>query len=59
MLEPEFTLEPESGIEPEVADAANEEGLPRKQAISLTIDHRAPWIRTQPLERDEVAPQAG
>ena len=56
-VEPEFTLEPESGMEPEVADAANEEGLFEEAGDQPDDHHRAPWIRTQPLERDEVAPK--
>ena len=56
-VEPEFTLEPESGEEPEVADAANEEGLFEEEGDQPDDHHRAPWIRTQPLERDEVAPK--
>jgi cell division protein ZipA len=56
-VEPEFTLEPEPGIEPEVADAANEEGLIEEEGDQPDDYHRAPWIRTQPLERDEVAPK--
>jgi cell division protein ZipA len=55
--EPEFTLEPEPGIEPEVADAANEEELFEEVGDQPDDHHRAPWIRTQPLERDEVAPK--
>jgi len=55
--EPEFRLEPESGMEPAVADAANEEELPEEEGDQPDDHHRAPWIRTQPLERDEVAPQ--
>jgi cell division protein ZipA len=56
-VEPDFTLEPEPGIEPEVADAANEEGLIEEEGDQPDDHHRAPWIRTQPLERDEVAPK--
>ncbi len=55
--EPEFSLEPESGLEPEVADAANEEGLFSDAEEQPDDHHRAPWIRTHPLERDEVAPK--
>lgn len=55
--EPEFSLEPEPGLEPEVTDAANEEGLFTYGEDETDDHHRAPWIRTQPLERDEVAPK--
>ena len=55
-VEPEFTLEPEPGMEPDVADAANEEGLLQEEGDQPDDHHRAPWIRTQPLERDEIAP---
>lgn len=54
--EPE--LDPQSGLEAEIADAdtENEEAAP--YAEELRDDHhRAPWIRTQPLDRDEVAPK--
>ncbi len=47
--EPDFLLEPEPELDPGVPDAANEE--------EPDDHHRAPWIRTQPLERDEVAPR--
>jgi len=56
-VEPEFTLEPEAGMEPEGADAANEEGLIAEESAQPDDHHRAPWIRTQPLERDDVAPK--
>jgi cell division protein ZipA len=53
--EPEFALEPEPGAEGDFEDAANEEGaFPEEQPDD---HHRAPWVRTQPLERDEVAPK--
>jgi len=55
--EPDFSLEPESGLEPEVADAANEEGLFSAKEEEPDDHHRAPWIRTHPLDPDEVAPK--
>jgi cell division protein ZipA len=57
--EPDFSLEPDMD-----ADAASEE-----EAAAAAIEdeawaeeqqddhHRAPWVTTQPLERDEVAPK--
>jgi cell division protein ZipA len=53
--QPDFSLEPEAAVEePDVA-AANEE--PRFEAGEADEYHRAPWVSTQPLERDEVAPR--
>jgi cell division protein ZipA len=54
--EPE--LDPQSEFEAEIADedAANEEAPPYVEELA-DEHHRAPWIRTQPLERDEVAPK--
>ncbi len=54
---PDLTLEPEPDTEPDVGDAANE-SVPFSEEIEQPDDHhRAPWVRTQPLERDEVAPK--
>ena len=55
-IEPEFPLDPEPGVEPAVADSANEKG-PFSDDDQPDDHHRAPWIRTQPLDRDEVAPK--
>ena len=55
--EPDFTLEPEPEQESQVADAANEEELFPADEDQPDEHHRAPWVRTQPLERDEVAPK--
>jgi FtsZ-interacting cell division protein ZipA len=54
--EPELTPELQSELEPEISDAANE-GAPPFEEEFPDDHHRAPWIRTQPLERDEVAPK--
>ena len=56
-IEPEFTLEAEPDLEPAVADAANDEESFSDEDDQRDDHHRAPWIRTQPLERDEVAPK--
>ena len=56
-IEPEFPLDPEPGVEPAVADAANEEAPFSGEDDQPDDHHRAPWVRTQPLERDEVAPK--
>jgi cell division protein ZipA len=56
-IEPDFSLEPEPGPEPEVADSANEEESFEYDDGEPDEHHRAPWVRTQPLERDEVAPK--
>lgn len=57
-VEPELTLESQSELETDIADvdAANEGALPFQEELR-DDHHRAPWIRTQPLERDEVAPR--
>ena len=55
--EPDFTLEPEPEQDSQVADAANEEPLFPADEDQPDEHHRAPWVRTQPLERDEVAPK--
>jgi cell division protein ZipA len=53
--EPTPRLEPQIELEADVADAANEN---ESQFLQYEPDehHRPPWINTQPLERDEVAP---
>lgn len=53
--EPDFMLEPEPGADGQVEAAANEGGEYPGEASD--DHHRAPWVRTQPLERDEVAPK--
>lgn len=53
--EPQFLLEPEPDAQSEFEAAANEAGA---HAEDVADDHhRAPWVRTQPLERNEVAPK--
>lgn len=53
--EPQFLLEPEPEADGEIEAAANETGA----YVDEVADdhHRAPWVRTQPLERNEVAPK--
>jgi cell division protein ZipA len=55
--EPAFSLEAEPGHAGELETAANEEELPGDDD-QPDDHHRAPWVRTQPLDRDEVAPKA-
>ncbi len=55
--EPEFSLEPEPGLEEQPDDSANEETVFEDEGGEQDDHHRAPWISTQPLERDEVAPR--
>jgi cell division protein ZipA len=54
--DPTPRLEPQIELEGDVSDAANES---ESQFAQFEPDehHRAPWITTQPLERDKVAPQ--
>lgn len=53
--EPELAPEAGSGTTGDYEAAANEEAaFPTDQPDD---HHRAPWVRTQPLERDEVAPK--
>lgn len=56
--EPELTPDSQSNLEAEIADedAANEDAPPFEEE-EPDEHHRAPWIRTQPLERDQVAPK--
>jgi cell division protein ZipA len=53
--EPAFPPEAEPKPAAEFESAANEGGLDDDDQPDDY--HRAPWVRTQPLERDEVAPQ--
>jgi cell division protein ZipA len=57
-VEPELTLESQSELETDIADAdaAHEGAQPFGEELH-DDHHRAPWIRTHPLERDEVAPK--
>jgi len=54
---PDFELEPDQGAEPEAEDAANDEGAYAEPPEEQDDHHRAPWVSTQPLERDEVSPK--
>jgi cell division protein ZipA len=56
-VEPAFTAEPETAIAGGFDEVANEEELAVPAADEPDDHHRAPWVRTQPLARDEVAPQ--
>ena len=55
--EPAFSLEPESSVEGEYDGAANEEGAYAEPELEQDDQHRAPWVQTHPLERDQVAPR--
>ena len=55
--EPEFQLEPDHGADRAAEVAANDEGAYAERAEEQDDHHRAPWVSTQPLERDEVAPK--
>ena len=55
--EPEFTLEPDPGLDADSDVAANEEAAFADDNSVQDDHHRAPWVSTQPLERDEVAPK--
>lgn len=58
---PPFSLERDPANGPEVAEAANEEAafeeVFAEEREQPDDHHRAPWVRTQPLDRDEVAPK--
>ncbi len=51
-------LDPQPALAAEIADedAANAEAPPYEEEFH-DDHHRAPWVRTHPLERDEVAPK--
>ena len=55
-IEPELEAAPEAVPEEDVAEAANEDTEPPME-VEQDDHHRAPWIRTHPLERSEVAPK--
>jgi cell division protein ZipA len=55
--QPEFEIESDAGGEAELVELP-EDGEPYAEQEEEQDDHhRAPWVRTQPLERDEVAPK--
>lgn len=54
--EPAPRLEPQFELEADDAEPANEDET-AFVADELGDDHRVPWINTQPLERDKVAPK--
>jgi cell division protein ZipA len=53
---PEFTLEPEPAVDAEPESVADE-GAAYADDGEQDDYHRAPWVSTQPLEREEVAPK--
>jgi cell division protein ZipA len=55
--QPEFVLEPDPEAKSGAEVAASEEDLYAPDPDELDDYHRAPWVRTQPLDRDEVAPK--
>ena len=55
--EPEFKLEPDQGADPVAEDTANDQGAYAERPEEQDDHHRAPWVSTHPLERDEVAPK--
>ena len=57
--EPDFSLDSDPGVatEAESAAAANADE-PIAEAEEQDDYHRAPWVTTHPLERDEVAPKS-
>jgi cell division protein ZipA len=55
--QPVYTLEPDANVEAGVDEAANEPEDFDAGAGEFDDDHRAPWVRTQPLDRDAVAPR--
>ena len=57
-VEPGFTPEPEPVPDTDADGAANEEATYANDDEGEQDDyHRAPWVSTQPLDRDEVAPK--
>lgn len=55
--QPEFTLVATPATEGELDSATGDEAG-AEEVVEVQDDyHRAPWIRTQPLERDDVAPK--
>jgi cell division protein ZipA len=55
--QPAFKLEPDASVEAGVDEAANEPKDFEASAGEFDDDHRTPWVRTQPLDRDAVAPK--
>jgi FtsZ-interacting cell division protein ZipA len=55
--EPDFRLEPDQGPDPAAGTAANDEGAYPAAPEEPDDHHRAPWVSTQPLEREVVAPR--
>jgi hypothetical protein len=55
--EPEFSLEPDPGPDAEPEGVGDGESVYPDDDGIQDDHHRAPWVSTQPLERDEVAPR--
>jgi len=55
--EAEFTLVTQPGNDAEYDEAADDQAPAGDEPEEQDDYHRAPWVRTQPLERDEVAPK--
>jgi FtsZ-interacting cell division protein ZipA len=55
--EPEFTLAAQPDNENEFRDDGTEDAPVEVEFDESDDHHRAPWVRTQPLERDEIAPR--
>ena len=55
--EPEFELEADQGPEPLAENMANDEETFAEPPEEQDDHHRAPWVSTQPLEREDVAPK--
>ena len=55
--ESEFSLEAEPGNAGDMVEAVDVGGQFVNEVEEQDDYHRAPWVRTQPLDRDEVAPK--
>lgn len=55
--EPEFDIRPEPGPDAEPDAVADEIASFDEDVDEQDDHHRAPWVSTQPLDRDEVAPR--
>jgi cell division protein ZipA len=55
--QPEFALEAEAGGEAGFEELPEDGESNAEPEEEQDDHHRAPWVRTQPLERDEVAPK--
>ncbi len=55
--EPEFNIGPEPDLDEEPDEVVNEMAAFAEDEGEQDDHHRAPWVSTQPLDRDEVAPK--